>query len=122
VPRGRVCTYGVIATVAGKPRAARQVGFALGALRDPRTDIPWQRVLASKSARHAVITPRGRGFAKRQRELLESEGVRFDARGRIDLREFGWPAATPAATKSGASARAASARAETTVRRRPRRG
>ena len=91
VPKGRVSTYGAIAVVAKKPRAARQVGFALGALRDPNTDIPWHRVLASKSPRHGAITPRGRGFAARQRQLLEAEGVEFDARGRVDLRLFGWP-------------------------------
>lgn len=91
IPKGRVSTYGAIATLAGKPRAARQVGFALGALRDPNTTIPWQRVLASKGTHHAGITPRGRGFAARQRKLLESEGVRFDARARVDLRVFGWP-------------------------------
>ena len=30
-----------------------------------------------------------------QREMLESEGVRFEANGRIDLSRFGWDAATP---------------------------
>lgn len=91
VPKGRVSTYGAIAVVAKKPRAARQVGFALGALRDPNTDVPWHRILASKSPRHGAITPRGRGFAARQRALLEAEGVEFDALGRVDLRVFGWP-------------------------------
>jgi methylated-DNA-protein-cysteine methyltransferase-like protein len=107
VPRGRVSTYGTIAVVAKKPLAARQVGFALGALRDPRTDIPWHRILASKSPRYGAITPRGRGFAARQRQLLEAEGVEFDARGRVDLRVFGWPerAAAKPRRKSAAQRR-----------------
>jgi methylated-DNA-protein-cysteine methyltransferase-like protein len=115
VPKGRVSTYGAIATLAGKPRAARQVGFALGALRDPNTTIPWQRVLASKSTHHGTITPRGRAFAARQRKLLESEGVRFDARGRVDLRTFGWPP-RPVAAKRDAPPPAASKRGNRTGR------
>jgi len=36
IPKGRVATYGQIAELAGLPRQARQVGYALAALGDAR--------------------------------------------------------------------------------------
>ncbi|HEX9305973.1 MAG TPA: MGMT family protein [Anaeromyxobacter sp.] len=90
IPRGRVATYGEVALAAGKPRAARQVGFALAALRGAAHDVPWQRVVGARPRGHAAISlldPVGAGV---QRDLLEREGVRFDDRDRIDLSRFGW--------------------------------
>ncbi len=90
IPRGRVATYGQIALLAGKPRAARQVGYALAALRGARHRIPWQRVLGARPralAAISILDPMGAGV---QRELLEREGIRFDARGRVSLSSYGW--------------------------------
>lgn len=42
IPRGRVMTYGDIATLAGHPYAARQVG---GLAHFGPTDLPWHRVV-----------------------------------------------------------------------------
>jgi methylated-DNA-protein-cysteine methyltransferase-like protein len=68
------------------PGHARQVGYALFALPDGR-DVPWQRVINAKGE----ISPRSVPyFDKRQRTLLEQEGVVFDARGRISLPRFQW--------------------------------
>jgi methylated-DNA-protein-cysteine methyltransferase related protein len=91
IPRGRVATYGGIALLAGKPRAARQVGYALAALRGTAHAIPWQRVLGARPRGHAAISILDPVGAAVQRRLLEDEGVRFDARGRVELAEFGWP-------------------------------
>ena len=44
IPRGRVASYGQIAELAGIPRHARQVGYALHHLSSD-SDVPWQRVL-----------------------------------------------------------------------------
>lgn len=65
---------------------ARQVGYALHAL--PRgTAVPWHRVLNAAGR----ISPRAvPGGELVQRRLLEREGVRFDARGRVRLAEAGW--------------------------------
>jgi methylated-DNA-protein-cysteine methyltransferase-like protein len=89
IPRGRVAGYGEVARLAGLPNAARQVGYALHALRDP-SDVPWHRVVNARGE----ISPRASGYHLPQRRLLEREGVRFDARGRIDLAAFGWRGAS----------------------------
>ena len=82
IPSGRVDTYGRVAASAGMPGHARQVGYALAAL-DADSDVPWHRVV---NARGEVSARSGdRSVEGLQRALLESEGVRFDARGRIDL-------------------------------------
>ena len=86
VPRGRVATYGQIATLAGRPGHARQVGYALHALPD-RTAVPWHRVINAKGE----ISLRSRfGDGLEQRLRLEAEGVQFDARGRVALACYRW--------------------------------
>jgi methylated-DNA-protein-cysteine methyltransferase-like protein len=85
IPRGKVATYGQIAKIVDRC-TARMVGYAMAALRG-RTDIPWQRVINSKGE----ISTRSRGDgALRQRKLLEKEGIRFDPRGRVNLRKVRW--------------------------------
>jgi methylated-DNA-protein-cysteine methyltransferase related protein len=95
VPRGRVTTYGQVALLAGSPGYARHVGLALAALRGTRHRVPWQRVLGKASARRARIAILDPVGAAAQRLLLEREGVEVDARGRVDLEQFGWPARAP---------------------------
>ncbi len=86
IPAGRVGSYGQIAALAGMPRAARQVGYALHALAVD-SDVPWHRVVAA-SGRISVREPSGiEGF---QRARLEAEGVGVGPDGRIDLERFGW--------------------------------
>ena len=85
IPRGRVATYGQIAKLAGLPGHARQVGYALAALH-AGTALPWQRVINAAGA--ISLRPLNGGVS--QRLLLEQEGVRFDARGRVALKTFGW--------------------------------
>ena len=85
IPRGRVATYGQVAERAGLPGYARQVGWALHALR-PGSRVPWQRVV---NARGACSVRPGSGAELEQRRRLEREGVEFGAGGRIDLERFG---------------------------------
>lgn len=84
IPRGRVATYGQIARLAGLPGQARLVGYAMHAV-PAGSNIPWQRVVNAKGE---ISLPGESG--KRQRALLEREGVRFDARGRIPLATYQW--------------------------------
>ena len=80
IPRGRVLTYGDVACLAGRPRSARRVGYALFHLPDPR--VPWWRVINARGE----ISPRGGGGADdEQRQRLHAEGVELDERGRVDL-------------------------------------
>jgi methylated-DNA-protein-cysteine methyltransferase-like protein len=83
VPRGRVATYGQIAALLDRPRAARAVG---GAMRGCPADIPWHRVV---NAQGAISRRRRTGSMLTQRILLEQEGVQF-RRGRVRLRQHRW--------------------------------
>lgn len=86
IPPGRVATYGQIAALAGLPRQARRVGYALR-VQPEGSGLPWHRVINAQGG----ISDRGMGWeAGYQRHLLEEEGVTFDARGRIDLDRFQW--------------------------------
>jgi methylated-DNA-protein-cysteine methyltransferase-like protein len=86
IPRGRVATYGQIATLAGLDGHARQVGYALHAL-PAGADVPWHRVVNS----FGEVSRRSHSDSDElQVELLRAEGVVFDTRGRIDLRRFRW--------------------------------
>jgi methylated-DNA-protein-cysteine methyltransferase-like protein len=85
IPRGRVATYGQIALLAGTPRGARAVGWALRAL-DERTarSVPWHRVVNAGGG----ISPRPGLSPEVQKRRLRSEGVRL-RRGRVDLAHHG---------------------------------
>lgn len=87
IPRGRVATYGQIAALAGLPGQARLVGYALHAL-PAATGVPWQRVVNARGEVSRRSDPGGHEAL--QRVILEHEGVRFDARGRIPLARFQW--------------------------------
>jgi len=93
IPPGKVSSYGRIAAMLGHPRAARAVGYALSALRQPEkegytsTNVPWQRVVNSQgriSIRHREQT------ANKQALILRDEGVVVNENGRIDLDIYLW--------------------------------
>ena len=91
IPAGKVSTYGQIATLLPAPPGvpdedfkalrARWVGQAMA---ECPANVPWQRVINSEGK----ISPRP--GADLQRQLLEAEGVVFDARARVDLESYGW--------------------------------
>lgn len=87
IPRGKVATYGQVAALLGKPRAARLVGWALNACPD---NVPWQRVIN----RDGMISIENlRASKELQAELLKSEGVPVasqDGNFWIDLKRYGW--------------------------------
>lgn len=85
IPQGRVATYGQVARLAGLPRGARIVGYALHANPDPDT-IPCFRVV---NRRGEVSPAFAFGGGNRQRELLAAEGVAFLPDGRVDLQKSG---------------------------------
>lgn len=91
IPPGKVTTYGRVAAKIPPPGSmdaksylafgAHWVGGAMAACPD---DVPWQRVINAQG----MIS--SRPGAEKQREVLEDEGIEFNDRGRIDLKEYGW--------------------------------
>jgi methylated-DNA-protein-cysteine methyltransferase-like protein len=86
IPYGRVATYGQVAELAGLPGHARQVGYALHALRSS-TAVPWHRVINASGGISLRAVP---GVELTQRQLLEQEGVGFDLRDRVRLSAVRW--------------------------------
>ena len=85
IPSGHVLTYGEVARLSGMPRAARRVSQALR--RAPRgMNLPWHRVI---NAQGKISFPEDSSAWKKQKDILESEGVVF-LNGRIDLDYFGY--------------------------------
>ena len=77
IPKGKVVSYGKIAAALGRPRAAREVGWAMRVC--PADDIPWQRVVMADGG----IT--GGEHAPARRALLISEGVIFLPNDKVDM-------------------------------------
>ena len=86
IPRGKVCTYGGVADLAGLPRRARLVGTVLRQTPTSRA-VPWFRVI---NASGRISFPVGSDSYARQRKHLEKEGIDFVG-GRVDLNRYGWP-------------------------------
>ncbi|MBI2418442.1 MAG: MGMT family protein [Ignavibacteriales bacterium] len=86
VPEGKVATYGQIARIAGIPRNARQVGYALHGVSEG-TDIPWHRIINTKGQISFPVDSSGYAI---QRALLEAEGIRFSLQGRISIKKYQW--------------------------------
>lgn len=87
IPPGKVASYGQVAEIAGIPRGARQVAYALRCL--PRNHgLPWFRIITASGK--LAFEPDSSAF-KRQRDTLLSEGVRL-TKGKVDMREYRWQA------------------------------
>ena len=84
IPEGRVATYGQVALLAGNPRWARVVGYALHVNPEPGI-IPCHRVVNREGKVAPGFAFGGEGV---QRQLLESEGIVFETDGRIDLEKY----------------------------------
>ena len=81
IPKGKVATYGDVATASGYPGAARQVVWAL---RSGGKAVPWHRVLGPKGK---ILLTGEHGFEQRLR--LRSEGV-VVVGDRVDLDAYGY--------------------------------
>jgi methylated-DNA-protein-cysteine methyltransferase-like protein len=83
IPKGRVATYGQVATMAGAAWAAWEVGQI--AHTGP-SDLPWQRVI-NKQGGLARGYPGGYAGHK---EALESDGIEVGENYRIKIEELLW--------------------------------
>lgn len=84
IPAGRVMTYGQLAIILGEGYTARTVGYVMHASDE---DVPWQRVI---NAQGKCSTGRLTIPLNLQQEILEAEGVVFNATGKCDLDKFRW--------------------------------
>ena len=85
IPRGAVASYGQIAKIAGIPRGARQVGYALRVLPDDH-DVPWHRVIQASGT---IAFAKGSEQFEEQRTRLMEEDVAVIA-GRVDMEKYRW--------------------------------
>ncbi len=79
IPKGRVATYGDVATASGYPGRARQVVWALRASKN----VPWHRVLGAQGR---IRLTGEAGLEQKLRLRLEEVVVNGD---RVDLKRFG---------------------------------
>jgi methylated-DNA-protein-cysteine methyltransferase related protein len=87
IPHGKIATYGQIANLAGLPRRARLVGYALFRV-TAESDVPWHRVINAKG--EISESPFREGNDYLQRALLEAEGIVFNPAGKISLAQHQW--------------------------------
>ncbi|MED1862318.1 MGMT family protein [Fictibacillus nanhaiensis] len=83
IPSGYVMSYGQIARVAGNPRSARQVVRILHSM-SKKYNLPWHRVINAKG--EIGIQDEEMFFTQKSR--LESEGVKFKGKNRIDIEAY----------------------------------
>lgn len=85
IPKGRVMTYGQLALILGEGYTPRTVGYVMHGADSER--VPWQRVINSqgKCSTGRLTIP-----LNLQQELLEAEGVKFNAAGKCDLGKLLW--------------------------------
>ncbi len=72
VPKGKVSSYGDIASMCRRDVSARTVGWAMS---DAPPDVPWHRIVNSRG--RLTIGRRSVALMDLQRSLLEAEGVTF---------------------------------------------
>ncbi len=86
IPEGKVASYGLIALLAGNPRLARVVGYALHNNPDPDT-IPCHRVVTKDGRLSPAFAFGGENM---QKILLEKEGVIFNDDNTVDMKKCLW--------------------------------
>lgn len=85
IPYGRVATYGQVAAMAGNPRWARVVGYALHANPDPE-HIPCFRVVNRNGEVSKAFAFGGENM---QIQLLQADGIDVKD-GKVDLSKYQW--------------------------------
>jgi methylated-DNA-protein-cysteine methyltransferase-like protein len=96
IPEGKVATYGQIAELAGKPQGSRGVGWILHSSSTAHK-LPWHRVINSKGQISFEV---GTHNFRKQKRMLEKEGVEFQVEGKLDLKKYQWKKKPPIAKKN----------------------
>ncbi len=84
IPKGKVASYGQIATLVGIPRAAIQVGWVLHVCGDDGIT-PWWRVINSKGY---ISTKCSEHTPNTQKELLKKDGVMVGKYLNVDIKKY----------------------------------
>jgi methylated-DNA-protein-cysteine methyltransferase-like protein len=85
IPAGNVASYGQIAAIAGIPRGARQVGYALRQLPKGH-DVPWHRVITSSGK--IAFDKNSRQFTEQSKRLSQEDVAVLG--GRVDMQKYRW--------------------------------
>jgi methylated-DNA-protein-cysteine methyltransferase-like protein len=85
IPEGTVANYGQVAELAGVPRGARQVGYALRSLPEG-SDVPWHRVV--RSSGRLAFDASSRAFRQQRRRLAEEDVPVIG--GRVNMNKYRW--------------------------------
>lgn len=87
IPWGKVTTYGAIAKHIGSAQSSRMVGWALNKAFSKEYFIPAHRVVNRKG----LLTGKNHfGGTNTMKELLESEGIKFNENQIINLEQYFW--------------------------------
>ena len=89
IPKGKVATYGQIASMISTPRAARMVGWALHVGAE-KNNVPWQRVINSQGLISTTCLDHPK---EAQAHLLRQEGVEVTEKDNnyfVDLNKYLW--------------------------------
>lgn len=86
IPRGKVATYKQIAELSGKPQGSRGVAWILHSC-STLHKLPWHRVLNSKGK---ISFDRASHNYKKQKRLLEAEGILFSPGGQLNMKKYQW--------------------------------
>ena len=81
IPKGKVVTFGEIATLMGQPQKSGHVGCAM------------KRAFERGLPVHRVVFTDGKlipGWEKEQSELLKAEGVVIKNNGKVDMKQSAW--------------------------------
>lgn len=90
IPRGRVMTYGQIATLLASRLSPRAVGWAMHGC---PAGVPWHRVV---NASGGCSTDRLPGMPPGlQQAMLEKEGIAFGTGGTLSLDRYRWEPRSP---------------------------
>ncbi|HVZ58943.1 MAG TPA: MGMT family protein [Patescibacteria group bacterium] len=86
IPEGKVVSYGQIASYAGLPRAAREVGWVLSGLEGSQLDLPWWRVVNNSG----YLSIRGNQTHDKelQAKLLRAENIEVSSDFELDMKKY----------------------------------
>lgn len=87
IPKGRVSSYGAIASCLGTRGSARMVGYAMNAAHTAYPPVPAQRVVN----RNGLLTGKFHfGSPGLMQQLLENEGIRVENDKIADFKKVFW--------------------------------